>query len=733
MAAFQFPDPAVQTTVINPITGSTYQWKEPPGKWVVTTKIREVGDIIWEGDAPPSPIGDYKLWYSTDTLELYFYYCDAAGTCAWVPTSAPITMLEDLDNTVFELRRDLNATTVSVSENKNQIGRTIYFGDSAPTIYDDVEVTTDIVDTDGVTVIGQNTEYFPNELNYKFWFDDSRLELLILFKDEDGDYSYMPVSIPLESLPEPGVSVETFTYTTGRLQTAIEENYLHNLNQDAALDDRVKKTGGDEMQGPFKVLTNPNIPNSRDARRIETYGVFSGSENTALRLGTNRDRIYVGHDDTSFNGLVKIDRIAEKNDGNSVRFENDIKMGINQIKNLAEATDDKDAVTYGQVKEELEELRDKIVGEVSLGTWKFDNISSGVTPLAGCFITKKDSNPPQISPNDINIIRISDEDVNGNPGVFDWEIGDLLTFTNVNNTTQSIKFRVNSVPANSGSYWIVSVAHLTSNYDFFQNAEYYLSHITIDVSVDLDALDDTYLRLDCANDPLETELTIQTPDFGEAALSLIGKRDNINNSTATVAFKSQFDTSEQYAGYLTYRTTGTTDTGYFRFNRDVDLSNHGLHSVAQIRMQAGGYIGSGTKERITIRDGNDTNAGTQINRPGNGKRTFSIKGKPKDSDTVSDFFWAYGNSGSTGDAIHYTGLITGNNHITNKKYVDDAVASAGGGLPSGGSDGQVLKIRRSDSTAAWQGAVDIGTSGNGRAIGELWYNNNDGTLYLRVS
>ena len=169
---------------------------------------------------PPDPIGDYKLWYSTDTLELYFYYCDINDVCAWVPTSAPITMLEDLDSAVFELRTDLTAVNVAVRENENQIGRTIYFGDTAPTIYPD-EVY------DGVS--------YPNELNYKFWYDTARLELLILFRDEDGDDSYVPVSIPLESLPEPGVSTETFTYTTGRLQTAIEENYLHNLNQDASI------------------------------------------------------------------------------------------------------------------------------------------------------------------------------------------------------------------------------------------------------------------------------------------------------------------------------------------------------------------------------------------------------------------------------------------------------------------------------------------------------------------
>ena len=223
MAAFQFPDPAVQTTVINPITGSTYQWKEPPGKWVVTVKMRDVGDIIWEGDKKPDPNpGNYKLWYHTDELELYFYYCDPNNRCDWVPTSAPITMLEDLDNTVFELRRDLTATNVAVRENENQIGRTIYFGETAPTIYPDVVI-------DGAT--------YPNELNYKFWFDDSRLELLILFRDADGDDSYVPVSIPLESLPEPwGVSQETFTYTTGNLHTAIQANYLHNLNQDESID-----------------------------------------------------------------------------------------------------------------------------------------------------------------------------------------------------------------------------------------------------------------------------------------------------------------------------------------------------------------------------------------------------------------------------------------------------------------------------------------------------------------
>jgi hypothetical protein len=130
-------------------------------------------------------------------------------------------MLDDLDTAVAELRTDIQAVNIATSENENRIGRTIFFSDTAPTIFPDV-VYDDIS--------------FPSELNYKFWYDTARLELLILFRDEDGDDSYVPVSIPLEALPDPGVSTEVFTYTTSRLQTAIEENYLHNLAQDTSID-----------------------------------------------------------------------------------------------------------------------------------------------------------------------------------------------------------------------------------------------------------------------------------------------------------------------------------------------------------------------------------------------------------------------------------------------------------------------------------------------------------------
>ena len=119
--AFQFPDPTVEQQVINPITGSLYQWVDPPGKWILVDQGTAVSDIIFEGDSPPEPRGDYKLWYSTDTLELYFWYEDVNGVGAWVPTSAPITMLEDLDEGLFEVRQLLNQVNSAAITNENDI------------------------------------------------------------------------------------------------------------------------------------------------------------------------------------------------------------------------------------------------------------------------------------------------------------------------------------------------------------------------------------------------------------------------------------------------------------------------------------------------------------------------------------------------------------------------------------------------------------------------------------
>ena len=124
-------------------------------------------------------------------------------------------------------------------------------------------------------------------------------------------------------------------------------------------------------------------------------------------------------------------------------------------------------------------------------------------------------------------------------------------------------------------------------------------------------------------------------------------------------------------------------------------------------MQSGGYIGSGrNKERIIIRDGGggESQSGTEIQRPGDGKRTFSIRGKSAGSTAVTDFFYVYANGGTGGDAVNYTGKMTSNDNIVNKGYVDSKV-----------------------------GGVDIDCNASGRSTGEMWYCPTDQVLYIKVS
>jgi hypothetical protein len=85
--------------------------------------------------------------------------------------------------------------------------------------------------------------------------------------------------------------------------------------QDLQLEDLdrryLKKTGGDDMEGPLNVKARGS--DSRATSRIKTLGVFSES-GSALRLGTTTDRVYIEDDNTKFNGGILVNNIGPKTD-----------------------------------------------------------------------------------------------------------------------------------------------------------------------------------------------------------------------------------------------------------------------------------------------------------------------------------------------------------------------------------------------------------------------------------
>jgi hypothetical protein len=188
-------------------------------------------------------------------------------------------MLEQLDEGLFELRSDVTAVNLAVRENENAIGRTIYFSDTPPSIYDDVD--------SGDTLADGTPIFLPNELNYKFWYDTDRLELLVLYKDPgDGAYSYVPVSLPLTNIDLDSLNsqVQANSYSNNQQSQAIQA--LETL-----IFDRVAKTG-DTMIGDLKF---------EGTNKVVTRNIDSG-QNSNLELKHNGiTRLYVGGSAVSIN------------------------------------------------------------------------------------------------------------------------------------------------------------------------------------------------------------------------------------------------------------------------------------------------------------------------------------------------------------------------------------------------------------------------------------------------
>ena len=143
----------------------------------------------------------------------------------------------------------------------------------------------------------------------------------------------------------------------------------------------VKKEGGDSMEGPLVMQAQGS--DGRATNKVQTLGVYSNSDGSALRLGTTRDRVYVGHNDTSFNGPIKVDEIQEKNAGGGIEIADRVIL-------KTEGVEDDEAVTKKYIDDvarhlqdeivELEEEIDAIAPSVERGRWSFTAVGTVAQP-----------------------------------------------------------------------------------------------------------------------------------------------------------------------------------------------------------------------------------------------------------------------------------------------------------------------------------------------------------------
>jgi len=493
--------------------------------------------------------------------------------------------------------------------------------------------------------------------------------------------------------PDPNVTTE-FTGDNGITYSwdAVDGKWV--IKRYAAdFDDRyVNEEGGDTMEGqlvingPRKAGDDPDNPDLVSSVKVLS---IDNAQNSSLQLRhSGNAKIYIGDTDVSIASDIKFNRatgsIVKTNDadvlsiaGEEVSYTGKIENDENLV--TKKYVDDADEGLRQDIIE-LEEEINAIAPSIEYGTWKYEEPNDGNIgrpPQPGTFylisnsaITNEYIQTTAIKIHNDEYVAPGDQDPVDNHTWADANVGDLIQLFDAADPD----FFLGRITAKNvddiGEFVTLTVQRLQSAGTPDDNPDpvtgEFLTRINIfEEPTGGDATEFVKKRGDTMTGDLIINRSTESDDIA-AGLKLKGDRPNKTDSAATITFENA---QSSQIGYLTYRAFQTEDP-WFKFNQDVDLGNKGLHSVDHIRMKPGGSIGSGTNSRILVRAGSSSAAATQIQRPGDGIRTFSIRGKVKGSSTVQDIFWAYGNNGTTGDAINYTGLTTNDNHIATKKYVD---------------------------------------------------------------
>jgi len=428
---------------------------------------------------------------------------------------------------------------------------------------------------------------------------------------------------------------------------------------DVNLDGVVSKTGGDDMEGPLKI--NAQDPSDgRGTNYVQTLGVFSKSDGSALRLGTTRDRVYIGHNDTSFNGPIKVEEIQSKKEGEGVPLTD-------------EGTKDDHLITKGyvdggdrQLQSEIEQIAlalETLLVQREHGKWKYVGYSEDTIPRnAGEFALLVDD----IESSNENIITLNTTDLDGKVhGFADIEVGDFLEVVDSDAPEAYALFVVAKKPEGTGIVNVeVTLKEAGLNIWIGETCEIRFFSIN-EQDINLTDLDNRYLRL--TGGTMTGTLTVprfEAKDSENEAVCLIAGKAT---GTATASRLTFSNTGYQNA-YGSIEWHGQNADGWFHINKDVDFGTNGLHSVNNIRLVGNKAIQEAQTTRIKF-DGK-----VIVTRTGDNKDGFTIKGRD-DSNLLS----VYHNSSDL-DSINYTGKTGGSTNLATCGYVDSRLGGSKGAL-----------------------------------------------------
>ncbi len=403
---------------------------------------------------------------------------------------------------------------------------------------------------------------------------------------------------------------------------------------------------------------------------------------------------------------------------------------------LDEASNNADKELQGQI-DELALAVNTILLKHDSGKWKYiGDINAGPPRKPGELTIVADMDNAE------NGVIMHDEDLNGTTHVLtDIEVGDYMELVNVDDPQQYILYVVTEMFEAATNMLEAHVAlKRKSGGDFAINTELEVRYYQIsDQNIALEDLDERYVAKDgdVMTGAIETpELKAKNVTDGEIGKILVEGWVDGTDVAAQILMSNKKYNAEGAYGTITWK--GQSGSGWFQFDKDVDLGSKSLHSVNRIRLVGSKVIQEAQTTRIKF-DGK-----VEIPRAGDGKDGFVLKGRTADSND-GNLLSVYHNS-SGFDAVNYKGKQTSSENIATVGFVNDAINDSGAGS-SGRPEPPKFKLVTGNYTDWGNGSVaffdhtgnNTTTMNSTRGIvvssfdvdGNRWARDKDGIEYLK--
>ena len=316
---------------------------------------------------------------------------------------------------------------------------------------------------------------------------------------------------------------------------------------------------------------------------------------------------------------------------------------------------------------EIEEEFENLLPSLDRGSWAYNE---DFTKPPGKFGLRTSQGGIPTKFEDAVKLILHEFDAEGEPhGFGDIKVDSYIQLFQ-SGTSDTAIYHVDALPVKSGDEFSIDVSFVRSLGDYPELDEAFRFKFYEIVGADADAY---VLR---TGDTMTGDLVIgkdpDPADTGEASLKIQGRLTTATNPAARIDFDNDVVADGSKTGSLTYRNYGSEQ--WFQFNKDVDFSGRGVHSVGALRMNNLGYLQAVTDNRIRFRQNSSATSSegysaVRIESPGESKRSFAVRGR-RSNGAEGDLLWL------DKDSAYYDGRVDSNTKIANKKYVDAAVKSA---------------------------------------------------------